>query len=59
MFNIATVQKPADQSLRQDGLSLLMPAEFTRSLQLPVPDWTQQWQALAASWDRLPPDAHL
>ena len=59
MFNIVTVQKPADQSLRQDGLSLLMPAEFTRSLQLPVPDWTQQWQALAASWNRLPPDAHL
>ena len=59
MFNIATVQKPADQSLRQDGLSLLMPAEFTRSLQLPVPDWMQQWQALAESWNRLPPDAHL
>ncbi|MEO6320430.1 MAG: 2OG-Fe dioxygenase family protein [Polaromonas sp.] len=59
MFNIATVQKPADQSLRQDGLSLLMPADFTRSLQLPVPRWTQEWHALAESWNRLPPDAHL
>ncbi|MBG6077079.1 2OG-Fe dioxygenase family protein [Polaromonas sp. CG_9.11] len=59
MFNIATVQKPADQSLRQDGLSLLMPADFTSSLQLPVPLWTQEWQALTESWNRLPPDAHL
>jgi len=59
MFNIATVQKPADQSLRQDGLSLLMPADFTSSLQLPVPRWTQEWQALTESWNRLPPDAHL
>ena len=59
MFNIATVQKPADQALRQDGLSLLLPADFTTTLQLPVPRWTQEWHALTESWNRLPPDAHL
>ena len=59
MFNIATVPKPADQSLRQDGLSLLLPADFTSSLQLPVPRWTREWETLAESWNRLPPDAHL
>ena len=59
MFNIATVPKPADQSLRQDGLSLLLPADFTSSLQLPVPQWTREWETLAESWNRLPPDAHL
>ena len=59
MFNIATVQKPADQALRQDGLSLLMPADLTASLKLDAPPWQQGWNALAASWDRLPPDAHL
>ena len=59
MFNIATVQKPADQALRQDGLSLLLPGDFTTSLQLPVPRWTQEWHALTESWNRLPPDAHL
>lgn len=59
MFNIATVQKPAAQALRQDGLSLLLPADFTSSLQLPTPQWTQGWSELTGSWDRLPPDAHL
>lgn len=59
MFNIATVQKPAAQALRQDGLSLLLPAELTASLQLPTPQWTQDWNQLTDSWNRLPPDAHL
>jgi hypothetical protein len=59
MFNIATVQKPADQALRQDGLSLLLPADFTASLALSTPQWTQDWNALTESWNRLPPDAHL
>jgi len=59
MFNIVTVQKPADQALRQDGLSLLLPADFATSLQLPTPQWTLAWAALIDSWNRLPPDAHL
>ncbi len=59
MFNIATVQKPAAQGLRQDGLSLLMPTELTTTLHLNTPAWTGQWQALSSAWDRLPPDAHL
>lgn len=59
MFNIVTVQKPADQALRQDGLSLLLPADFATSLQLPEAQWTQEWAALIDSWSRLPPDAHL
>ena len=59
MFNIATVQKPAAQSLSQDGLSLLSPAELTVTLNLPAASWTQGWQDLSGSWDRLPPDAHL
>ena len=59
MFNIATVQKPAAQALSQDGLSLLSPTELTASLQLPTPGWTQGWNALTDSWNRLPPDAHL
>lgn len=59
MFNIATVPKPAAQALSQDGLSLLMPSEFTSSLQLSTPQWRQDWGPLTASWDRLPPDAHL
>ncbi len=59
MFNIATVQKPADQALRQDGLSLLLPAGFAASLQLPEPEWAQDWARLTDSWNRLPPDAHL
>ncbi|WP_341907757.1 2OG-Fe dioxygenase family protein [Polaromonas sp. YR568] len=59
MFNIATVQKPAAQGLRQDGISLLMPAELTATLQLPSPGWADGWAPIARSWDRLPPDAHL
>lgn len=59
MFNIATVQKPADQALRQDGLSLLYPDELTAALQLSKPAWRQDWNALGESWNRLPPDAHL
>lgn len=59
MFNIATVQKPAAQALRQDGLSLLLPADLTASLQLPTPQWTQGWNQLTDSWNRLPPDTHL
>ncbi len=59
MFNIATVQKPAAQALSQDGLSLLSPTELTATLQFPTPGWTQGWNALTDSWNRLPPDAHL
>ncbi|SFC70265.1 hypothetical protein SAMN05216344_13230 [Polaromonas sp. OV174] len=59
MFNIATVQKPAAQALRQDGLSLLYPADLTASLQLPTPQWLDGWNQLSESWNRLPPDAHL
>jgi len=59
MFNIVTVQKPADQALRQDGLSLLLPADFAASLGLDAAAWTPRWQALAPSWDQLPPDTHL
>ncbi|UUZ72658.1 2OG-Fe dioxygenase family protein [Polaromonas sp. P1(28)-8] len=59
MFNIATVQKPADQSLRQDGLSLLYPADLIASLHLDSPAWTLGWHQLTDSWNRLPPDAHL
>ena len=59
MFNIATAKKPAAQGLRQDGLSLLTPAELGSTLHLPAPGWRQDWDQLAVSWDRLPPDAHL
>ena len=59
MFNIVTVEKPPVQALRQDGLSLLPPADFMSSLHLPQPRWADEWNELAASWDRLPPDAHL
>ena len=59
MFNIATVPKPAAQALSQDGLSLLTASELTDSLQLNSPDWLQDWNTLADSWSRLPPDAHL
>ena len=59
MFNIATVQKPAAQALRQDGLSLLLPPDFAASLQLPTPQWIEGWNQLTGSWGRLPPDAHL
>lgn len=59
MFNIATVPKPAGQGLSQDGLSLLTPGELLSTLQLPTPAWTQDWAALAQTWNNLPPDAHL
>ena len=59
MFNIVTVQKPAEQALRQDGLSLLLPADIAPTLQLPEPQWSHAWHALSPSWERLPPDAHL
>ena len=59
MFNIATVQKPAAQALSQDGLSLLLPADLRTTLHLTTPAWLEGWQALTASWMRLPPDAHL
>ena len=56
MFTIPTVQKPAAQALSQDGLSLLAPAELVDLL---APGWADHWPTLAASWDQLPPDAHL
>ena len=59
MFNIAIAPKPAAQALSQDGLSLLSPAQLTSTLHLPTPAWTTGWNALADSWNRLPPDAHL
>lgn len=59
MFNIATVPKPAAQALLQDGLSLLYPADLLATLQLETPQWRQDWQQLTASWNHLPPDAHL
>ena len=59
MFNIATVPKPAVQALSQDGLSLLSPMELISTLHLPTSAWTIGWSALADSWNRLPPDAHL
>ena len=59
MFNIATAPKPAGQGLSQDGLSLLTPGELLGTLQLPTPAWTQDWAALARTWNNLPPDAHL
>ena len=39
MFNIATAPKPAAQSLRQDGLSLLQPDELKATLKLDYPAW--------------------
>ena len=59
MFNIATVPKPAAQSLAQDGLSLLQPEALLQTLTLTAPEWIASWQQLSASWNRLPPDAHL
>ncbi len=56
MFTLPTAPKPAAQSLSQDGLKLLTPADLVA----PLPaDWPQSWQDLVSSWDRLPPDAHL
>ena len=59
MLNIAPVHKPAVQALTQDGLSLLQPDEFTRTLGLDGPGWAEGWAQLSNSWNRLPPDAHL
>jgi len=59
MFTIPSVQKPAAQGLRQDGLSLLQPIELQTTLALPLAEWEQHWPALADSWNRLPPDMHL
>ena len=59
MFHIATPPKPADQALRQDGLHLLQPANFTASLQLAAPAWNAAWADIAESWNHLPLDAHL
>ena len=57
-FNIVAPQKPAAQSLSQDGLSLLLPVDLAATLKLPT-GWVQDWNVLAKSWHRLPPDAHL
>ena len=59
MFTIATAPKPAAQALRQDGISLLLPDDLLTSLHLRAPQWARGWAELAASWNRLPPDAHL
>jgi hypothetical protein len=59
MFTIPSVQKPAAQGLRQDGLSLLQPDELMRTLPIPAALWERHWPTLADSWNRLPPDAHL
>lgn len=59
MFNVPAPLKTADQALRQDGLSLLFPTNFTESLHLPDGSWRESWKGLVDSWDRLPPDAHL
>jgi len=59
MFTIPSVQKPAAQGLRQDGLSLLQPSELLATLGLPAADWEHRWPQLAESWNRLPPDMHL
>ena len=58
MFNIVAPKKPAAQSLSQDGLSLLSPADLAATLNLPT-GWAQDWNVLAKSWHNLPPDAHL
>ena len=56
MFTLPTVPKPAAQALSQDGLRLLTPSDLAATLPA---YWAQAWPALANSWDRLPPDAHL
>lgn len=56
MFTLPTVQKPPAQALSQDGLSLLAPGDLAALL---PPGWAAGWPALAASWEQLPPDAHL
>lgn len=59
MFTIATPKKPTGQALRQDGLSLLLPAELVDCLGLTAPHWMPGWNGLTDSWNRLPADAHL
>ncbi len=59
MFTIPSVQKPAAQGLRQDGLSLLQPNELLATLALSSQNWGQHWPTIADSWNRLPPDLHL
>lgn len=59
MFTIATAPKPAAQSMRQDGLSLLQPHELKATLQLDQSGWMAGWTHLATSWNRLEPDAYL
>lgn len=49
---------PLSQALDEQGLALLGPAELAKNLGLTAA-WRSDWQALAPSWDRLPPDAHL
>ena len=56
MFTLPTVAKPAAQALSQDGLSLLTPSDLTAML---ADGWAQSWPAVTASWEQLPPDAHL
>lgn len=58
MFNIVAPQKPAAQSLTQDGLALLSPADLKATLKLSA-GWAQGWDTLAKTWHKLPPDAHL
>lgn len=59
MFTVPSTSKPAVQALRQDGLSLLTPTDLSATLALAQPHWTQDWNAVVDSWNRLPPDAHL
>lgn len=56
MFTISTAPKPAVQALSQDGLRLLSATDLAATL---PPGWADSWPALADSWNRLPPDAHL
>jgi hypothetical protein len=56
MFTLPTVAKPPAQALSQDGLSLLTPSDLAALLPAA---WRPDWVALAPSWERLPPDAHL
>ena len=46
------------QAIQAQGLALLGPADLARHLELSQ-SWAADWQTLAASWDRLPPDAYL
>ena len=59
MFTVPSIQKPAAQGLRQDGLSLLTPSTLRETLGLSATDWKTKWPILAESWTRLPTDIHL